>query len=185
MTAIHRVFLKYWKEAIIPTQRKLAEVNFFEKKSYYDPSAYRPISLTSYPRKSLGRILTHRLYVFSEHFNLLDPEQEGFRRFRGTTYAILRLTQDTFNVFNNKEHIFALFIDIEKAFDSVWREGLMFKLHKLGIGGRMWKWIKSFINDRKAFTNMKGDKRVQNDIQTSTVMCYICPVVYIVHSGLL
>ena len=34
----------------------------------------------------------------------------------------------------------------------------MYKLHKLGIRGRMWKWIKSFLNDRKAFINMKGDK---------------------------
>ena len=36
---------------------------------------------------------------------------------------------DIFNGFNNKEHTAALFIDIEKAYDSVWREGLVFKLH--------------------------------------------------------
>ena len=34
----------------------------------------------------------------------------------------------------------------------------MYKLHKLGIRGRMWKWIKSFLNGRKVFINMKGDK---------------------------
>ena len=127
------------------------------KKWLLDPSAYRRISLTSYPCKILERILTHGLFGFSEHFNLLDPEQEGFRRFRGTTDALLRLTQDIFNGFNNKEHTAALFIDIEKAFNSVWREGVMFKLHKLWIRGRMWKWIKSFLNDQKAFINMKGD----------------------------
>ena len=100
------------------------------EKSYHDASAYRPISLTSYLCKSLERIVTHRLYGFSEHFNLLGSEQEGFKRFLGTTDALLRISQDIYNGFNNKEHTAALFIDIEKAYDSVWREGLMFKLHK-------------------------------------------------------
>lgn len=52
---------------------------------------------------------------------------------RGTTDALLRLTQNIFNGFNQKEHTAALFIDLEKAYDSVWREGLMFKLRKLGL----------------------------------------------------
>ena len=43
----------------------------------------------------------------------------------------------------------ACFIDLEKAYDSVWREGLMVKLSKLGIKGRMWGWIFSFLSDRK------------------------------------
>ena len=84
MRAIHRVFQKSWEKATVPTKWKIAEVKLLRKKgkkSYYDPSAYRLISLTSYLCKSLERILTHRLYDFSERFNLLDPEQEGFRRF--------------------------------------------------------------------------------------------------------
>ena len=159
--AIHRVFQKSWKEGAVPTQWKLADVKFLRKKgkkSYHDASSYRPISLTSYLCKSLERIITHRLYGFSEHFNLLDKEQEGFRKFRGTTDALLRITQDIYNGFNNREHTAALFIDIEKAYDSVWREGLMYKLHGLGIRGRIWSWIRSFLNDRRAVITLGGEK---------------------------
>ena len=89
----------------------------------------------------------------------MDHEQEGSRKFRDTTDALLRITQDIYNGFNNKEHTAALFIDIEKAYDSVWREGLMYKLHGLGIRGRIWGWIKSFLIDRRSVTNMGGEKR--------------------------
>ena len=63
------------------------------------------------------------LYGFAEQFKLLDKEQEGFRKFRGTTDALLRLSQDICTSFNAKEHTAALFIDIEIAYDSVWRDG--------------------------------------------------------------
>ena len=108
----------------------------------------------------MERIVTHRLYGFAEHFNLIDKEQEGFRRFRGTVDALLRLTQDIIDGFNKKESTAALFIDIEKAYDSIWHEGLLYKLKELGIRGRVWEWIKSFLNDRKAVINLAG-KRAQ------------------------
>ena len=51
--------------------------------------------------------------------------------------------------FANKESTLACFVDLEKAYDSVWREGLMVKLSKLGVKGRMWSWIFSFLSDRR------------------------------------
>ena len=70
---------------------------------------------------------------------MLDKEQKGFRRFRGTRDALLRLTQDIYiNGFNKNEHTPALFIDIEKANDSIWRDGLMLKLKEMEITGKIW-----------------------------------------------
>ena len=108
----------------------------------------------------MERIITTRLYGFAEHFKLLDKEQEGFRKFRGTQDALLRLTQDIYNGFNKNEHTAALFIDIEKAYDSIWRDGLMVKLKEMGITGRIWQWIKDFLTDRSARINMSGVKGV-------------------------
>ena len=161
--AICRLFQRSWNEAVVPSKWKVAEVKFLRKNgksSYHVPGSYRPISLTSYLCKSMERIVTHRLYGFAEHFNLIDKEQEEFRRFRGTVDALLRLTQDIIDGFNKKESTAALFIDIEKAYDSIWHEGLLYKLKELGIRGRVWEWIKSFLNDRKAVINLAG-KRAQ------------------------
>lgn len=161
MTAVLKLFQMSWSTARVPMGWKQAEVKFLRKngkKSYHDPGAYRPISLTSYLCKCMERIITTRLYGFAEHFKLLDKEQEGFRKFRGTQDALLRLTQDIYNGFNKNEHTAALFIDIEKAYDSVWRDGLMMKLKEMGITGRIWQWIRDFLTDRSAVINMSGVK---------------------------
>lgn len=94
MTAVLKLFQMSWSTARVPMGWKQAEVKFLRKngkKSYHDPGAYRPISLTSYLCKCMERIITTRLYGFAEHFKLLDKEQEGFRKFRGTQDALLRL----------------------------------------------------------------------------------------------
>ena len=52
----------------------------------------------------------------------------------------------------------ALFIDIEKTYDSVWRDGLMMKLKEMGITGKIWTWIKDFLTGRTATINMNGFK---------------------------
>lgn len=159
--AIHRLFQKSWEDGKVPDRWKEADVKFLRKqgkKSYHEPGSYRPISLTSALCKCMERIITHRLYGFVEHFELIDKEQEGFRRFRGTSDALLRLTQDIFDGFNRREHTAALFIDLEKAYDSVWRDGLMVKLERMGICGRMWRWIRSFLSDRQASIILQGQK---------------------------
>ena len=97
LKAIHRLFQKSWRDVKAPGRWKEAEVKFLRKqgnKSYHETGSYRPISLSSALCKCLERIITHSLYGFVKHFELLDKQQEGFRRFRGTCDALLRLTQD-------------------------------------------------------------------------------------------
>ena len=157
--SIHKIFNHSFKNGTLPEDWRTADVKFLRKSgksSYHSSSAYRPISLTSCLGKCLERILTVRLNGFIEHNNIIDGEQEGFRKFHSTTSALLRLVQDINNGFNNKENTLAAFIDLEKAFDSVWRDGLLVKLHRFGIRGRMWKWIEGFLKDRKARCYLKG-----------------------------
>ena len=146
--AIHKVFALSFKTGDIPTDWKKADVKFLRKsgkKNYNSASAYRPISLTSCLGKCLERIITTRLNGFIEHNKIIDLEQEGFRKFHSTTHALLRLVQDIFNGYNRKESTLVAFIDMEKAFDSVWRDGLLVKMHRLGIRGNVWSWISNFL----------------------------------------
>ena len=139
----HRSMPAAWKEALVKFLRKHG------KTDYYSPSSYRPISLTSTLCKIMERIILTRLEAFVEQNGLLDVEQEGFRRFYCTTYAKLKLVQDIKEGFNKGEATAACFIDLEKSYDSVWRDGLMVKLAEMGINGRMWSWIRSFLSDRQ------------------------------------
>ncbi|CAG2198231.1 unnamed protein product [Mytilus edulis] len=96
----------------------------------------------------MERIITTRVECYVESENILDIEQEGFRHFRSTTNALLNLTQSILDGFNLDNFTLAVLIDFEKAYDSVWREGLLVKLHQYGIKGKIWKWIQAFLNER-------------------------------------
>ena len=120
------------------------------------PSSYRPTSLTSVFGKLMERIILARLEAYVYGNRLLDEEQQGLRRFRCTTYAVLKLVQAIREGFRNKESTLACFIDLEKVYDSVWREGLMAKLSRLGVNGRMWSWIFSFLSCRNVICKI-GD----------------------------
>ena len=85
----------------------------------------------------MERIIHARLYALAEHHNILDAEQDGFRMFRGTTQSLLRFTQNVLTGFDEKKATLATFIDMENAFDSVWRYGLLVKLHEKGVNGTL------------------------------------------------
>ncbi len=57
--------------------------------------------------------------------------------------SILVLDLDIRRAIANKEVVISVFLDIEKAYDTVWKEGLMIKLYDAGIRGRMLNWIKN------------------------------------------
>ena len=110
--------------------------------------------------KILERIVKSRLEAHVESEDILDKEQEGFRHFCSTTNALLNFTQAITDGFNSDEMTLAVLIDFEKAYDSVWREGLLGKLNQYGIRGRMWLWIQAFLEDRYArciVNNHEGD----------------------------
>ncbi|MEW8545066.1 MAG: reverse transcriptase domain-containing protein, partial [Candidatus Thiodiazotropha sp.] len=150
--AVLYIFNLSWTSGTLPEAWKEALVKFLRKhgkSDYYSPSSYRPISLTSTLCKIMERIILSRLEGYVEGKNLMDVEQEGFRRYHCTTYAVLKLVQAIREGFNSKERTAACFIDLEKAYDSVWREGLMVKLANLGIKGRLWGWIYAFLTERQ------------------------------------
>jgi hypothetical protein len=151
-TVIHQLFRCSYESGEVPSEWKEAEVRLLRKTgkaSYHQTGSYRPISLTRCLGKCLERIISTWFYAFVEHINIIDKEQEGFRMFHSTTQAPLRFTQSV-------AYALAAFVDMEKAYDSVWRNGLLVKLHRHGIQGKIWQWIGNFLKDRTAFASLEG-----------------------------
>jgi len=132
-----------WKEAhVIPILKK--------GKDKTNPANYRPISLLSCVGKLMERIVTCRLTWYLESQNIISSTQTGYRQHRSTEDQLAYLTQDIENAFQDKRKLLAVFFDLSRAFDRVWKKGLQLKLLQAGVAGPMYKWISSFLYQRTA-----------------------------------
>ncbi|GFS52086.1 putative RNA-directed DNA polymerase from transposon BS [Trichonephila inaurata madagascariensis] len=92
--------------------------------------SFRPIAPLSILGKVAEEIILKRLYSHVNELNLIIPEQHGFRPDLSTSHQLLRGVEAIKSGFRKKKSTGAVFLDIQKAFDRVWREGLIYKLIK-------------------------------------------------------
>ena len=153
------LFNQSWRSGIYPTAWKEATIIPILKKGK-DPkkkTSYRPISLLSCLGKTLERMVNKRLMWYLETNNLITKEQTAFRKNRNTEDQLIHLAQSVENAFQEKKKVIATFIDLSKAFDKVWKDGLLLKLLSAGIAGRMFSWIKSLLSHRTARVKLDGN----------------------------
>ena len=117
-------------------------------KDHAEPTNYRPIGLTSCLCKTLERMINKRLVWYLESNDLISPIQSGFRSERSTNDHLIRLETFIRDALVNREHIVSVFFDLEKAYDTTWRYGILKDLHDLGLKGRLPLFIRSFLEER-------------------------------------
>src|SRR5579871_1541437 len=103
-------------------------------------------------------MVNHRLYWWLESNKIIDDSQAGFRKGCRTEDHLLHFVQKTLDAFQKGKHTTAVFIDLQQAYDTVWRQGLFAKMTKMGIHGKMYCWIKAFLNNRTIQTTIDGTK---------------------------
>ncbi|MCG8429666.1 MAG: reverse transcriptase family protein, partial [Candidatus Omnitrophica bacterium] len=147
-----------WIEGKLPRAWRTATIRPVPKpgKSTDELKNFRPISLTSSIGKLAERMVNQRLYWWLEKNGLLDSTQAGFRKGCRTEDQLFRLTQKTIDGFQEKRSTVAVFIDLQQAYDRVWRQGLFMKMWRLGVHGKMYHWIKAFLRDRTIQTTIDG-----------------------------
>ena len=123
-----------------------------------NPINYRTISLIHNLSKIMEKLLTIRITKWAEENKKLNKEQAGFRAFRSTFDKIFELTQTTMHAKNVKHYSAAVFMDVEKAFDKVWHDGLIHKLIEMGMPALYVRYISSFLKDRSFYVIVEGLK---------------------------
>ena len=161
------IYNKCWSGEGIPSKWRTAIIkpSLKEGKDPKQTVSYRPISLTSCMGKILEKIVADRLLHVLEDRNLLSSNQAGFRPDRSTTDQVLKFVQGASDEFHAKEgenhRLIATFYDYEKAFDKVWRDGLIHKLHEMKIPTRFIKYIRHFLSGRKTWVEVNGERSKQ------------------------
>lgn len=151
------IFNSCLRLSYFPTTWKVAHVIPILKsnKSPDNPLNYRPISLLSSVGKVFEKCILYRLNTYLNSINAIPHYQFGFRTLLSTNHQILRLTEDILLAFQKFQYVSAVFLDIEKAFDTVWHPGLLYKLSLLGVPQYLHNIIKSFLQHRTFHVRLK------------------------------
>lgn len=118
-----------------------------------NPDNYRGITILSCLGKLFTSLLKERLHTYLDVHNLLNKWQAGFRPgYRTSDQTFILKTIVNKYLTSNTKKLYVCFVDLKKAFDLVWHEGLFLKMLELGIGGNMYKIIKKHVYEIQ-FTN--------------------------------
>lgn len=148
-----------WKEVItIPILKP--------NKNKTDPDSYRLISLSNSMSKILQKMVNKRLMWYIEKNNILNKNQSGFRNGRSTTDQIIQLDTEIQYAFQKKQHLIAVFFDIQKAYDMTWKHYILESLQQHGLNGNIMFYISNFLSNRKFQVKTNGclsEKRTQEN----------------------
>lgn len=153
LTKIINGILKY---SYFPNIWKIAKIIPVHKigKSPFNNTSYRPISLLSALSKIVEKIILIRLNKFNLSNNIIPNEQFGFRQDCSTTDGLLRLNEFIVRSFNDKRSVVGVALDIEKAFDSVWTDGLIYKLINLQFPSYLIRIIYNYLKNRTFYVQV-------------------------------
>ena len=153
------IFENCLKQGIFPEIWKSANVVPVHKKNQKNlKHNYHPISLLPTFGKILEKLIFDTLHQHLDANSLLNPNQSGFRPGDSTVNQLLSIVNSISQAFdcNPTLDVRSVYLDISKAFDRVWHEGLIYKLHRCGISGRLLSLMQSFLAKRKQRTVLNG-----------------------------
>ena len=168
VTPLKIIFTNCLRRGVFPEIWKCANVVPVHKKNEKNiKSNYRPISLLPIFGKVLEKLIYDSLYSHLVSCDLLNPNQSGFGPGDSTVNQLISITHTIFKAFdcNPPLDVRPVYLDISKAFDRVWYDGLIFfKLKRCGVTGQLLSLIESFLNDRKQRTVLNGRCSTWGDI---------------------
>eukprot|EP00745_Piridium_sociabile_P041733 TRINITY_DN82982_c0_g1_i5.p1 TRINITY_DN82982_c0_g1~~TRINITY_DN82982_c0_g1_i5.p1 ORF type:complete len:1008 (+),score=211.04 TRINITY_DN82982_c0_g1_i5:126-3026(+) len=139
---------KDWREAIVTP--------IFKKGEHYEPSNYRPVSLTSVPCKVMEHIVVSHLMKHLESNQILSPRQHGFRKHRSCETQLLEFSEQMTETMETGLQSDVIVMDFAKAFDKVNHSLLCHKLKHYGVRGQLNTWIRSLLQDRRQAVVVNG-----------------------------
>ena len=132
-----------------------------------------------------GKIIFNNLYAYLHTNNLISKNQSGFCPGDSTTNQLLYLLDEIHQAFDSTEslEVRAVFLDISKAFDKVWHEGLIFKLQQNGVSGNMLKLFQNYLSNRKQRVVLNGScsdySSIESGVPQGSVLGPLLFLVYI------
>ena len=146
---LNLIFKSCLETGQFPSDWKKANVPVFINGDQQLLKNYRPISLLPIIGKIFERLLYNQMFEFFIRNDLISQNQSGFKPGDSCINQLLAITHEIYKFFDACLNVRAAFLDISKAFDKVWHQGLLYKLKQNGILGNLLETLSNFLIDRK------------------------------------
>ncbi|XP_023212335.1 uncharacterized protein LOC111615169 [Centruroides sculpturatus] len=185
-----KLFNRVYDTARIPKQWLEVKIKVIHKKGPLDdPANFRPISLLPVVQKIFTSILANRLSTWLRERSLIQPVQFAFQPRKSTLSNILILHSIICRQLSKKrQRLLAVFIDYEKAFDSVVLKILLSKLKMLGISDKfidiiqcLFSGLKARVSTSAGFTDAFSLEKGLPQGDSLSPILFICYVNDMVH----
>ncbi len=147
------------------------------------PNNYRPISVIPCLGKLLKRLIHNRTTAYLTRYNLLSLRQSGFRKGYSTGTCLIDFLHHIFTNMDKRCASGKLFLDLQKAFDTVHHGILVDKLCLLGFHDRSVEWFVSYLSNRKQVTKVNGVISDESEINfgCTTMVNIRTHAIFIIH----
>lgn len=155
---IKSIFNSCLQIGYFPIAWKKAEILLFPKpgKCKSEIQNYRPISLLPTLSKLFEKIIFTRLQDEMMNLDIIPDVQFGFRANHSATHQLARVAEIIEKGFEDKKYTAAGFLDVARAFDTVWLQGLKYKLHHAGLSRYLCAILISYLEERTFSVRING-----------------------------
>ena len=151
---------------MFPSALKVAHIIPVHKnREKLDCDNYQPISLLSNISKIFEKMMHIQLTSFLNKNKVLSSFQFGFRKKHSTNHALISLTEMIRLALDNDQFVCGVFINLQKAFDTVDHKILLSKINHYGIKGIPYEWFKSYLTNRQQFTTVNNKQSELSSIE--------------------
>ena len=159
---------------IYPCEWKKANVVPIHKKGDTQTlKNYRPVSLLPTCGKIFERLIYNEMFGFFLDKGLISANQSGFKPGDSCINQLLSITHNIYKSFDDGYEVRGVFLDISKAFDKVWHDGLIFKLQENGISGNLLKVLKHFLTNGKQRVVLHGQSSSWTNVKAGVAQSSI------------
>ena len=146
---LFKIFKNWLKREILPDDSKKGNIVLICKKGdKQNIKNYPPVSLLPICSKIFERIIYNNMLKYFLDNNLITRKHSEFRPGYSCINQPLSITREIFTSFDNDFEVRGVFLDISKAFDKVWHEGLMYKLKQNRIKDKLLYHLIDFLKNR-------------------------------------
>ena len=122
------------------------------------------------------------MFKFFNENDLISPTQSGFKPGDSYINQLISITHEIYELLDAGLEVRSVILDISKAFDKVWHEGVLFKLPQNGISGNLLKLLTDFLKNRKQRVTLNGQTSSWTEVNAGVPQGSILgPLVFLIY----